>query len=145
MYDKLIKQLRECTAEMNGENTLWHQAADAIEELQVVVDRLTAQTNMVFEKTEGRTVIKFEPKWIPVTERLPEDGEYLVAYTLNIIPPKKVIDVCYFAKNLYKVDKYDFADKKRKSGFYQYDGEYGFYERTGITHWMPLPQPPKEE
>lgn len=33
MYDELIKRLRECTAEMNGEKTLWHQAADAIEEL----------------------------------------------------------------------------------------------------------------
>ena len=34
MYDKLIKRLRECTAEMNGEKTLWNQAADAIEDLQ---------------------------------------------------------------------------------------------------------------
>ena len=34
MYDELIKRLRECTAEMNGEKTLWHQAADAIEKLQ---------------------------------------------------------------------------------------------------------------
>lgn len=34
MYDELIKRLRECTAEMNEEKTLWHQAADAIEELE---------------------------------------------------------------------------------------------------------------
>lgn len=34
MFNELIKRLRECTAEMNGEKTLWHQAADAIEELQ---------------------------------------------------------------------------------------------------------------
>lgn len=34
MYDNLIKRLRECTAEQNGEKTLWHQAADAIQELQ---------------------------------------------------------------------------------------------------------------
>mgnify|MGYP006874841069 CR=1 FL=1 len=33
MYDELIKRLRECTSEQNGEKTLWHQAADAIEEL----------------------------------------------------------------------------------------------------------------
>ena len=31
--DELIKRLRECTAEQNGEKSLWHQAADAIEEL----------------------------------------------------------------------------------------------------------------
>jgi hypothetical protein len=34
MYDKLLKRLRDCTAEQNGEKTLWCQAADAIEELQ---------------------------------------------------------------------------------------------------------------
>ena len=39
MYDELIKRLRECTAEMNGEKTLWHQAADAIEELQKDLER----------------------------------------------------------------------------------------------------------
>lgn len=33
MYDELIKRLRDCTAEQNGEKTLWCQAADAIEEL----------------------------------------------------------------------------------------------------------------
>ncbi len=33
MYEDLVKRLRECTAEQNGEKTLWHQAADAIEEL----------------------------------------------------------------------------------------------------------------
>ncbi len=33
MYEELVKRLRECTAEQNGEKTLWHQAADAIEEL----------------------------------------------------------------------------------------------------------------
>lgn len=33
MYEELIKRLRECTAEQNGEKTLWWQAADAIEEL----------------------------------------------------------------------------------------------------------------
>lgn len=33
-YIELVRRLRECTAEQNGEKTLWHQAADAIEELE---------------------------------------------------------------------------------------------------------------
>ncbi len=33
MYDELIKRLRDCTSEQNGEKTLWCQAADAIDEL----------------------------------------------------------------------------------------------------------------
>lgn len=37
MYEELIKRLRECTAEQNGEKTLWHQAADAIEILNAAL------------------------------------------------------------------------------------------------------------
>lgn len=25
------------------------------------------------------------------------------------------------------------------------DSEYGDFEKTGITHWMPLPDPPEKE
>lgn len=80
MYDELIIQIRQLQhwfkpneSECFDPYEILGKAADAIEELQAVVDGLTAQTNMVFEKTEGRTVIKFEPKWIPVTEE--NDGE----------------------------------------------------------------------
>lgn len=41
MHDDLIKRLRECTAEQNGEKTLWHQAADAIEELAAFREQIT--------------------------------------------------------------------------------------------------------
>ena len=132
MYDTLIKRLRECTAELNGEKTLWHQAADAIEERQAVVDGLTAQTNMVFEKTEGRTVIKFEPKWIPVTERLPDAGKKVLvfAYGYDTITAR----MCKKTEDGYPV----FECKG-------YDGIYLEMARAGrISHWMPLPEPPKE-
>lgn len=61
-------------------------------------------------------------KWISVKDRLPkEDGWYLV-YTRYIIVPPRVVQ--------YKKDaEYPFI------GFYQND----------ITHWMPLPEPPKED
>ena len=89
-----------------------------------------------------------QPRWISVTERFPsQDGYYLVAYKLQTIPPIWQLNVYPFALDLYKTDKFDFPRKKYKgkSGFYFYDSEYGYCEDSRVTHWMPLPQPPKEE
>ncbi len=63
MYEELIKRLRECTAEQNGEKTLWHQAADAIEDLD----------NRLNLHRQGKI-----RHWIPVTERLPETHDYVL-------------------------------------------------------------------
>jgi hypothetical protein len=83
-------------------------------------------------------------RWIPCEERLPEqDGKYLTVRTLKVIPLQPWIEVCWFAKDLHRVDRYEF--QKKKPGFYQSDSEYGYYEVSEITHWMPLPEPPKEE
>ena len=82
--------------------------------------------------------------WISVKDELPDkDGSYLCFYKAkwsNI----GYMDVYEFALNLEKVDKYDFY-RKRRSGWYGYDDEYGYYEHDNITHWQPLPEPPKEE
>ena len=79
-------------------------------------------------------------RWIPVSERLPEsNGAYLVH------AGRRYIDCVRFAKDLYAIDPYDFAIRKGKSGFYIYDSEYGFDVYEGVTHWMPLPEPPKED
>jgi len=88
------------------------------------------------------------PRWIPVTERLPEPGGYLVCkkhdygygvhYSLQIVS---------YTDNLNKIDKYDFPGKKNKRpGWFDYDSEYGHFE-TGndIFAWMPLQAPPKED
>ena len=80
-----------------------------------------------------------EVKWISVKDRLPDtDGYYLCVWN-------ETIDVFEFAKNLYKVDKYSFTNKKGKSGFYECDREWGFIEHEDVTHWMPLPELPKGE
>ena len=49
-----------------------------------------------------------------------------------------------FANHLEEVDELDFKGCKH-DGFYTYDSEYGYYEVTDITHWMPIPPAPKEE
>lgn len=86
-------------------------------------------------------------EWISVKDRLPsQDGYYLVAYKLQTVPLIWQFDVYPFALDLYNTDKFDFPRKKYKgkSGFYFYDSEYGFCENSRVTHWMPLPKPPKE-
>ena len=80
-------------------------------------------------------------EWISVSERLPEDGDYLV--TIESIDGTLRINMRSFAKDLNKVDKFDFS--KHKSGWYDYDTEYGYWEDTRVIAWMPLPEPYKAE
>ena len=78
-------------------------------------------------------------EWTSVKDKLPDkDGDYLCCWG-----ERKRISIYSFAKNLLKVDKYDFGRKKR-AGFYDYDSEWGYGEMCDITHWMPLPELPKE-
>lgn len=75
-------------------------------------------------------------EWISVKDRMPEkDGKYLCHTGLNM----RLLD---FATKLSDVDESDFCGKDR-CGFYEYDGEYGYFEWVGITHWMLMPEPPK--
>ena len=58
-----------------------------------------------------------KPKWIPVTERLPEYGQEVLVYTGNILKPI--------------VMGYTFWKKDYDTWLH-------------VTHWMPLPEAPKE-
>ena len=80
-------------------------------------------------------------KWIPVTERLPEeDGSYLC---FSQYCGSGWCAVRGFAKDGRKKDEYDFQ-RRWKNVWYDYDSEYGYCVIDSITHWMPLPEPPKE-
>ena len=101
-------------------------AATALEQLQAENDRLKKEIQQM--------------RWIPVEERLPEkQGEYIV-----------------FADGKVTTDIYIVCDKIER--WLHYDGSLNeFYidpysskptrepPYPKVTHWMPLPQPPKEE
>lgn len=102
------------------------QAADAIEELSRAQEQWIEQ--------ERNALLKSIPKWIPVTEALPEerinpntrDFEYVLCVTIwgDVRPYKYGTPIggieAHFWNGAGYVDAY-------------------------VTHWMPLPEPPKEE
>lgn len=65
-------------------------------------------------------------KWIPVTERLPQEGEDVLV--IGYWHEKWQILMCYLSPH-------------RKEEWYTSDAGQQIYS---VTHWMPLPQPPKE-
>ena len=81
-------------------------------------------------------------EWISVKDRLPEkDGSYLVVS--NYFGNHQSINVRSFAKAGETVSEYDLAGEKNI--WYRYDSEYGYVSTDYVTHWMPIPQPPKGE
>ena len=81
-------------------------------------------------------------EWISVKDRLPEnDGSYLV--TMNSFGGRKYIGVRWFAKDGEMVNEYELAGQENV--WYYHDSEWGYISIDSVTHWMPLPQPPKGE
>ena len=109
-----------------------------------LIELLAESEYMSFEKKADHLIANGVTvnEWISVKDRLPEeDGQYLVfekgAYGTRTRTLR-------FAKDGRKVDKYDFH-RGWKNVWYRYDSEWGHVTIDNVTHWMPLPQPPKGE
>lgn len=110
------------------------KAADAIEELNQIVNHYEEESKgWWLAACEAKEKIQelSKPHWIPVTERLPNcNGCYLVwrphFYGGEIGKPS----ICYFDGTNTWHDAYgvDFAM---------------ILHPEDVTHWMPLPEPPK--
>lgn len=120
--EKLIEKLRteslykdKATLEIMD---LCMDAALALEQLRDENEKLKAQV----------------PRWIPVEERLPEENVTVLAFNADPHAEKYVLA-------RYRTVVY--------LGCYwcQFDQEYDSWCAScwKVTHWMPLPQPPKEE
>jgi hypothetical protein len=71
--------------------------------------------------------------WISVKDRLPEEDIAVLVYGQVLNDPPDVIGV----RRRYN------GDQEWK---YTWESEDGFiYREDDVTHWMPLPEPPKEE
>lgn len=159
MYEDVVKSLRICgTPQLVTEDCiafhdgcceaepvcmyeLMRKAADAIEELSHSKD-------MAFVEEDGRVVIKFIPKWIPVEERLPEEGTAVNITWVNHRPAiyyQHIKDKPQTATGVYYRGKWYWWSAVVQD----YLAEYGKCEpdemdaAIEVTHWMPLPDPPK--
>ena len=117
MYEELVKELREPCPHENC--VICQKAADAIEDLEFACNR--------YEK-DYKDLCAYLPKWIPVTERLPKYGTPVLAYG---------------SRGGIFIAKYERART-------EWDIDYWWKLNSSIhvcnpTHWMPLPEPPKEE
>lgn len=134
MYEKLVKRLRN----LSGTDNIveFDEAADAIEELCRAADAIPhvceccigcevesgcgCDRAFVLSPKRAREYLS-KPRWIPVTERLPESGvPTLICGDGNVV-------------------EQGFFDDEHG---YWYDGR-GY--RTFVHHWMPLPKGPEEE
>lgn len=135
MYEDLVKALREHADKMCvtfkgahacGSN-LALDAADAIERMDKALED-AKEYESFWEKEANEALRKFQvavaskPRWIPVTERLPEKYHQVLVYGLNGM----------------QIDYY--AGEKSIGGHPLF-----MISETKATHWQPLPEPPKEE
>ena len=104
--------------------------------------RLHKQWQQVSELIDSQQLADL-PRWIPVTERLPEtSGVYLAWMQWDLTDPDD-------KPSAYPIE-YD--DEEEAFGWWKsyFDPESlgwageEFIRYEGVTHWMPLPQPPKE-
>lgn len=126
LLDRLKRYSKHCLTQ--------HTDPDFAEAVYEAVDVIDGLLNDLQEALDTVEELQSQlPKWIPVTERLPngESDRYLVAY--GFMSHLRVA-ICYYADNL-----------ETDNGFYAYDDEHGFHGKTEARYWMPLPEPPKEE
>lgn len=130
-YVELVKQLRDYSATRKGEIAeLTREAADAIETLQGQLSVCMEGTKVRLVKNDdGTTEIRFENQWIPVTEKLPKEWWPvlgLIKFHDEDEPPAHQV--------LWYLGNGHWREVWR-----------GDMIENNVTHWMPLPEPPKEE
>lgn len=128
-----------------------------------IADHLIANGVTVQDKTEISeelleqlrnapvTILQEEPtievvqQWIPVTERLPEDDDQLHFYDDGIM---RCITVLAYTEYGRTIPKNRLLVRPTGNKYLEKQVTNGWVWASGteeVTHWMPLPQPPKEE
>lgn len=160
-YDALIKALRHCAKQSvcngcprcgkrikNCNAELDREAADAIEELVMVANAIPNEckycvgcevekqnggcdTGFILSPERAKHAIEScTPRWIPVTERFPEKYHYAAVWVKDEMNQRGF---------------YGIGSLSRSGDWYVDGDDYSENSNLHVTHWMPLPAPPKEE
>ena len=84
-------------------------------------------------KAVDMAIQALEQRWIPCSERLPEDGRQVLVYARSV----------HYA--LAKYDEMREADGSYKKQWVTFDAWKPFYTIKEVIAWMPLPEPYQEE
>ena len=135
--------------------TAFEQSADRI---------VAAEESALVLKKEIEKLRAQMPRWIPVEERLPENAEAVLVrgYAVNNHKYKATFKGRWIAAHSMLADDFwagSYMDLEYDEAEDEYYIPEGWFERIEnwddytdiavcdftITHWMPLPEPPKEE
>lgn len=84
--------------------------------------RAIRRARRILENVPAADVVE-RPRWIPVTERLPESGTRALVMRFDFVTNTPFYDLLWF-------DKGEWWNRR-------YTGDYA------VTHWQPLPEPPE--
>jgi len=129
-YNEAVENLRstllsyvDCMQKVQLEN---EELKQRIRKLVSKVYELETILN-IYETTKMK---RDNRQWIPVTEKLPENGTR-VLITFSLLNKEPWIQCAWFGN-----PSIDFTENKNKPYFYVAAGEL-----KGVTAWMPLPKP----
>ena len=85
-----------------------------------------------------------QQRWIPVTERLPEVNEKDPDWSTTVLFMTDQGYVHSGYRNIGRAQK-SFYDDDWTPPYWLDESENLSFEEEEVTHWMPLPEPPKED
>ena len=119
MYEELVVRLRKRAVNLKEK---FSRNAELLSELMQAADAIE-ELSLVLESYRNRMRVGCD--WIPVTERLPKYGERVLVFG------GVTMYVAYYDKNRFGCESWHKLNSKS--------------HYCNPTHWMPLPEPPKEE
>lgn len=133
MYEELVKRLLSYA------------------DLHCPLDRAAGICGCIDAREAAEAILELSKlRWIPVTERLPKDNEAVNVVWINrspVIYYQHIKDKPQTATGVYYRGQWYWWSAVVQD----YLAEYGEWEpdkmdtEIEVTHWMPLPAPPKEE